>query len=230
MARSLLWGANSSGQLGNGTSTSSTIPFLVDSSGLLSGRTVVQIANGDSCNFALCSDGTLASWGSNASGELGNGGTTNTAVPIPVDNSGALDGKSISQITASGGLAYALCSDGTLVGWGNNFSGQLGDGTKINRPQPVLIPATGALAGKSITSILVKSGITLVTCTDGSRVKWSTNTPPTLFEINGIPADRTIVAFDTNGSNTAAVAAAASPPDSREYDLWLARFPGITDP
>ncbi|QTN32882.1 cadherin-like beta sandwich domain-containing protein [Akkermansiaceae bacterium] len=225
------WGANSSGQLGNGTTnTSSTLPVLVDTSGLLRGKTVVQIATDFSRSFALCSDGTLASWGSNTSGELGNGGTTNTTLPTPVVTSGVLAGKSIVQIAAGGGVAYALCSDGTLAGWGYNFFGQIGDGTKINRPEPVLIPSTGALSGKSIAAVLVKSGITLLTCTDGSRVKFSNDTAPTVFETTGIPADRSIVAFDTSGGHTAAIAAAASIPDASEYDLWLNRFPPLTDP
>ena len=224
------WGSNAYGQLGTGTTITSLVPALVDTSGFLRGKTVVQIARSESSCFALCSDGSLASWGHNDNGQLGNGGTTNATVPMPVDTSGVLAGKSIVHIAAGSAIAYALCSDGTLAGWGYNFTGQLGDGTKINRHQPVLIPDTGALAGKSIASILVKSGITLVTCTDGTFVKWTNNNPSTLFDTPGIPADRTIVALDTNNAHTAVIAAAASAPNTREYELWLARFPALGDP
>ena len=224
------WGSNSSGQLGNGTTTNSTVPVLVDTSGFLSGKTVVQIARGESSSYVLCSDGSLASWGQNDSGRLGNGGTTNATVPTPVDISGVLAGKTIVHIAAGGGLAYALCSDGTLAGWGYNFTGQLGDGTKINRHSPVLIPYTGALAGKSIASIFVRSGLTLVTCTDGSFVKWTNDAPPVAFETPGIPTNRSIVALGTNNSHHAVIAAAASEPGTREYDLWLASYPTLADP
>jgi alpha-tubulin suppressor-like RCC1 family protein len=224
------WGSNSHGQLGNGTTTNSTVPVPVDTSGFLSGKTVVQIASGQSSSYVLCSDGSLVSWGQNDSGRLGNGGTTNATVPTPVDTSGVLAGKTIVQIAAGAGLGYALCSDGTLAGWGYNFTGQLGDGTKINRHSPVPIPHTGALVGKSITSILVRSGLTLVTCTDGSFVKWSNDAPSVAFETPGIPADRSIVAIGTNNSHHAVIAAAASAPGTREYDLWLARYPTLADP
>ena len=224
------WGQNSFGQLGDGTTVNRSIPVPVDTTGLLSGKTVVQIATDGTRSFALCSDGTMASWGYNTSGELGNGGTTNATVPTPVDTSGVLAGKTIVRIAAGARLAYALCSDGTLAGWGDNFSGQLGDGTRINRREPVIIPATGALVGKSIASVSVKQGITLVTCTDGTFVKWTNDSPPTLFETPGIPANRSIVALDTNGSHTAVIAAAASVPGTSEYATWLARFPLLTDP
>ena len=224
------WGSNSNGQLGNGTATNSSVPVLVDTSGFMSGKTVVQIARGENSSYALCSDGTLTSWGANSNGQLGNGGTTNATVPTPVDTSGVLAGKTVVHIAAGAGVAYALCSDGTLAGWGYNFFGQVGDGTKINRHSPVLIPYTGALAGKSIDSIFVRFGLTLVTCTDGSFIKWTNEAPPVAFETPGIPANRSIVALGTNSSHHAVIAAAASEPGTREYDLWLARYPTLSDP
>jgi hypothetical protein len=151
-------------------------------------------------------------------------------VPTPVDTSGVLAGKTIVQIAAGAGLGYALCSDGTLAGWGYNFTGQLGDGTKTNRHSPVLIPYTGALVGKTIASIFVRSGLTLVTCTDGSFFKWNNDAPPVAFETPGVPANRSIVVFGTNNSHHAVIAAAASVPGTREYDLWLARYPVLADP
>jgi alpha-tubulin suppressor-like RCC1 family protein len=87
------WGANTRGQLGNGTFDSSVAPVPVTG---LSG--VVKIAAGDTHILALKSDGTVWSWGSNSNGELGNGNTVDSSVPMQV--SGLTD---VVDIAASGG-------------------------------------------------------------------------------------------------------------------------------
>ena len=67
----LAWGSNSNGQLGNGTTALSTTPVQV--SGLGSGSGVVAVSAGDFHALALRSDATAMAWGSNGSGQLGNG-------------------------------------------------------------------------------------------------------------------------------------------------------------
>jgi alpha-tubulin suppressor-like RCC1 family protein len=73
------WGLNFSGQLGNGTTTNSSIPVQV--SGL---SEVTAIAAGSSHSLAVKSDGTAWAWGYNAWGQLGNGTTTNSSTPVKV--------------------------------------------------------------------------------------------------------------------------------------------------
>jgi alpha-tubulin suppressor-like RCC1 family protein len=73
------WGLNSSGQLGNGSTTNSSTPVQVTG---LSG--VLDVAAGQSHSIALKGDGTVWSWGLNSSGQLGNGSTTNSSTPVQV--------------------------------------------------------------------------------------------------------------------------------------------------
>jgi len=128
------WGANGNGQLGNGNTISSNVPVAVTQTGVLAGKTVIAVAAGGQHSLALCSDGTLASWGSNTlgpplgGGQLGNGSVSSSNVPISVIQSGVLANKTIVSVAAGDGHSIVLCADGTLVAWGSNYFGQLGDG------------------------------------------------------------------------------------------------------
>ena len=147
------WGDNSYGQLGSNDRTSHHTPCgVTTNSGLsaLYGKTVVAIAAGDTHSLALCSDGTVAAWGSDAYGQLGDGTNTPspTLVPKAVNTApgSALCGRRVVAIAAGVAHSLALCSDGSLAAWGLNYYGQLGDGTTNNRSLPVSvsIPAMGA--------------------------------------------------------------------------------------
>jgi alpha-tubulin suppressor-like RCC1 family protein len=67
------WGYNSNGDLGTGGSTSSTATVAAANAGVLAGRAVTHIAMGNRFGLTLCADGTLASWGWNFDGQLGDG-------------------------------------------------------------------------------------------------------------------------------------------------------------
>jgi alpha-tubulin suppressor-like RCC1 family protein len=75
------WGSNFYGQLGNGTNTATSIPVSVKPSG---GVTVRAVAGGQGHSLALLSNGSVWSWGMNLQGQLGNGTTTDSNVPIEV--------------------------------------------------------------------------------------------------------------------------------------------------
>ncbi|AKC82073.1 hypothetical protein IMCC26134_03475 [Verrucomicrobia bacterium IMCC26134] len=128
-------------------------PFLLDQSGVLAGKTVVSIAAGFQHFVMLCSDGTVAAWGDNQVGQLGDGSTTQSAVPVLVDQSGVLAGKTIVSLAAGGGHNVVLCSDGTLAAWGANSVGQLGDGSTTQSAVPVLVDQSGELAGQTVVSL-----------------------------------------------------------------------------
>jgi len=140
------WGYNNHGQLGTGNKVTARAPVLVKMDGVLAGKQVVAVEAGAYQSYALCSDGTLAAWGYNDEGELGNGGSTGSLVPVAVDVSGALAGRKVASIAAGQYHALALCTDGTVVSWGYNQRGQLGNSSTANSASPVATAACAAAA------------------------------------------------------------------------------------
>ena len=154
------WGDNSSGQLGDNTTTNRLAPAAVNTASGVSalyGKTVVAIAAGYSHSLALCTDGTVAAWGRNQYGQLGDNTATGRLAPVAVStNSGvsALYGKTVVAISAGDLHSLALCSDGTSAAWGWNPYGQLGDNTTVSRLAPVAVNRTPLAASQRITRVL----------------------------------------------------------------------------
>jgi alpha-tubulin suppressor-like RCC1 family protein len=125
------WGNNFSGQLGDGTTTNSPVPVQV--SGHSTDWVTVSPGGDDTC--AVKTDHTLWCWGLNYAGQLGDGTTTNSPVPVQVS------GHSTDWATVSPGQGYtcAVKTGGTVWCWGVNGSGQLGDGTTTDSQAPVQV-------------------------------------------------------------------------------------------
>jgi len=125
------WGNNFSGQLGNGTTTNSSVPVQV--SGHATDWATVSPGGDGTC--AVKTDHTVWCWGLNYAGQLGNGTTTNSSVPVQVS------GHATDWATVTSGQDYTCAekTDGTVWCWGVNGSGQLGDGTTTDRPVPVQV-------------------------------------------------------------------------------------------
>jgi alpha-tubulin suppressor-like RCC1 family protein len=169
------WGHNSHGQLGDGTIVDASTPVLVDPVGALAGKRVVAVAAGAYHSLALCSDGSVVAWGFNEEGELGNGSNISSRVPVAVDASGVLAGKRVTQIAAGQYHNMALCSDGTLVSWGYNLRGQLGNGSTSHANAPVPVNQSGVLAGKMIRTLRAGLFHSAVLCDDGAVALWGGN-------------------------------------------------------
>jgi alpha-tubulin suppressor-like RCC1 family protein len=122
------WGSNFSGQLGDGTNTNRNAP--VDVVGLSWGVSAVAAGSEHTC--ALVAGGTRC-WGANFSGQLGNATSANHNSPVEVR--GLSSG--IAAIAAGAEHTCALDLAGAMRCWGSNHSGQLGDGTTVNRSTPV---------------------------------------------------------------------------------------------
>ena len=134
------WGANDSGQLGNGSTTDSATP--VDAA--LPGAAQV-IAAGYDHTCAVVS-GAVYCWGDNAFGEIGDGTTTDRPNPVAVSalTTGIVAmgaGGGILNSTVSFGHTCAVDAAGGVHCWGANGSGQVGDGTTVTRTSPVAVTA-----------------------------------------------------------------------------------------
>ena len=169
------WGYNYAGQLGNGSTVSSSVPVAVNVSGALAGKTVIMLAAGDSHSMALTSDGRVFTWGYNADGELGNYSTLNSSAPVAVYTSGVLSGKAVIGITAGSTHSLAMTSDGKVFSWGSNGTGELGNSGTTNSSVPVAVSTSGALAGKTIVAIAAGSSHNLALSADGKVFGWGYN-------------------------------------------------------
>jgi alpha-tubulin suppressor-like RCC1 family protein len=131
------WGDNTYGQLGDGTKTSSSTAVAVLG---LNGATAVAAGGGHSC--AALSGGTVKCWGLNSSGQLGNGTTTGQdgGAGGTWDTPVAVSGLSGATAVVAGGVhSCALLSDHTMMCWGANSTGQLGNGTTASSSTPVAV-------------------------------------------------------------------------------------------
>lgn len=137
------WGLNQYGQLGDGTATETAAAVSVV--GLQSG--IVAVAAGRRHSCALTSAGAVKCWGSNEKGQLGDGGTTDSS--LPVDVIGLQSG--VAAVLAGGYGTCAVTSAGAAKCWGDNTYGQLGDGTTNEAQAPV--DAVGLGAGVADISI-----------------------------------------------------------------------------
>jgi alpha-tubulin suppressor-like RCC1 family protein len=140
--RVMCWGANGTGQLGDGTNVHRNTP--VDVGGLPSGA--IAIAAGSEHSCAVLAGGQLKCWGANWTGQLGDG--TNAHRNTPVDVAGLSSG--VVGIAAGAEHTCAVLGDGRVKCWGTNGTGQLGDGTNVSHNTPAdvvgLVPRVTALA------------------------------------------------------------------------------------
>lgn len=125
------WGRNQYGQLGDGTNTNSAGPVNV--SGLASGVTAISIGGFHAC--ALLTGGGVKCWGNNATGQLGNGTTTNSSLPVDVTG---LPAEAVA-ISAGNQHTCAVLATSSVVCWGDNVYGKLGDGTSTQQHLPVAV-------------------------------------------------------------------------------------------
>lgn len=182
------WGMNWSGELGDGTTTSRSVP--VDVAGLTS--RVIAVAAGGQHTCALTAGGSLKCWGNNSKGQLGDGTTTKRTTPVNV------------MTLTSGVIAVAVGEDHTcaltagrgLKCWGNNSKGQLGDGTTTNRLAPVDVVTLGSGVSLIAAGYLHTCALTIA----GGAKCWGDNTAGQLGDGTGKPSRLPVtVVLPTNG-------------------------------
>lgn len=149
------WGANQSGQLGDGSETSRSIP--ADVAGLAGGNKAVSAGGSATC--VLTAGGGVECWGDNQRGQLGNGNNAGSRKPVPVAGlSGGLE-----SLDAGDNHACIVTGEGKSQCWGDNQTGQLGDGSRAEKKPPVDVIGinrriTSISAGRAHTCALTFMG------------------------------------------------------------------------
>jgi len=151
----LCWGENGSGSLGNNSTTTSYYPVAVW--GLSSGYKAVTAGQFFAC--ALSDAGAVKCWGENTGGQLGVGTKVDSLTPVAVQG---LPGP-LTAIAAGDFFVCGLTEAGSVVCWGANDYGQVGDGTTTDRTTPTPVAGlTGTIvaiaAGESHVCALNDSG------------------------------------------------------------------------
>lgn len=154
------WGFNFYGQLGDGTTTSRSLPVQVQ--GFADIKQISANSNGYQVE-ALRKDGTVWMLGHNGAGQLGDGTTTDRLTAVQV-----VGLSNVTQVASAGNTSFALLTSGTVMGWGSNSGGQVGDGTGVDRSSPVSV-----IGG--VAAVFGGGQVAFAVLTDGTAVDWGYN-------------------------------------------------------
>jgi alpha-tubulin suppressor-like RCC1 family protein len=170
------WGFDSRGQVGDGIpgfpGANVTAP-VASGPGALAGENIVSVCAGYEHSVALTASHEVIAWGSNFFGQLGDGTNTDEHTPtlIPI----ALPaGQFFSAITCGDQDTLGLTDVGTIWAWGENFYGQLGDGSTVNSNVPHLVDF-GNLPGLTAVSISAGESASAALLSNGSVAMWGRN-------------------------------------------------------
>jgi alpha-tubulin suppressor-like RCC1 family protein len=215
----ICWGLNTNGQLGNNATAQSNVPVAVDKTGALSGKSILAISAGTSHTCAIASDNNAYCWGLNTNGQLGNNSVAESHVPVPVDTSGVLSGKSVVSIQVGTSHTCAIASDSKAYCWGLNTSGQLGNNSTTESHVPVAVYTAGVLSGKTILSLSAGNIHNCVIASDNNAYCWGNggngrlgnnsgtqSQVPVAVNTAGVLAGKTIASIAAGGSHTCAIA------------------------
>ena len=160
------WGYNGDGELGDGTTTSTLTPVKVK---LPPGTTVTAVRAGCFHSLALTATGHVLAWGSGSQGQLGNGSTLGSDVPVTVK---LPKGTRVKAISAGSVHSLALTTTGRLYAWGYNGEGELGNGTTTNSDTPVRVKLP---AGTTVTMTAAGEAHSLAGTSTGRVLAWGDN-------------------------------------------------------
>jgi alpha-tubulin suppressor-like RCC1 family protein len=144
-------GSGDAGELGNGSTASASTPTPVV--GLPNGVGVTALTSSWEGSGALLSNGYYYNWGYNAAGQLGNGSTTNSAVPVEVALPNPVTQVFQGGSGAKNGQTIVILRNRAVWTWGSNDRGQLGIGSRTDSDVPVQVHVP-----KHVTFVEVSSG------------------------------------------------------------------------
>ncbi len=140
------WGDNGFGQLGNGSTNSSSTPVAITLPG---GVQATSIAAGEYDSFAVGSNGRVYAWGDNSLAELGDGSTNGSTTPVAVSLPAGL---TFHGLAAGEYSTFAIGSNGKLYAWGYNDKGQLGDGNETTPTSPVTVSLAAGVTPATVAA------------------------------------------------------------------------------
>lgn len=173
-----VWGSNSNGQLGNNTTVDTNLPICISNidGHPFNNLKIIDISINYLNMVAIDENGKLWSCGDNAYGQIGDGTTTDTNLPICISN---IEGTTIAnakmiKVVKQLHNTVALDSDGNIWNWGLNSYGQFGNGTTIGTKIPECLNATVdcPLYGIKIKSIDAKAAATIIIDENGKLWAW----------------------------------------------------------
>lgn len=139
-------GDTGGGDLGNGTTTGSTVPQQV--TGITN---AASVSAGESHACVLLKTGGIDCWGDDVSGELGNGSTSTSDFPTPVAAQNLIG--TPSSVGVGFEFTCALNTAGAVECWGDNALGTLGLGDVIPRTAPTVIPGLGTVSAIGVSDL-----------------------------------------------------------------------------
>ncbi len=178
------WGYNQYGKLGDNTTTQRTIPVKMLETADTYVQDAVAVEASANNSYVLKEDGTVLAVGLGTSGQLGDGTNTNKILPVSVkskDGSGVLN--NIKAIKTGANSVVALTKDNTVVAWGINTNGQLGNDETTNRSLPVQVKdETGLKELDEILYIGAGANHVLTVENNGYVQVWGSNAQKQLSE------------------------------------------------
>ncbi len=150
------WGLNTSGQLGDGTTTSASLVGVAGAGNL----NWLQVSAGGSHTCAIAGDDSLHCWGLNTLGQLGDTTNTMRTSPVLIDS-----GVSYSAVSAGHSHTCGVTTTGVLKCWGAGGGGRLGTGATANVNTPTVVSLPGGYSAMSVLAAGFNH-----TCVMGSRV------------------------------------------------------------
>jgi alpha-tubulin suppressor-like RCC1 family protein len=165
------WGRNTAGELGNGsTNFGSSAPVPVSGglsfTAVSAGLDFAPANQGGAHSCGLTTSGAAYCWGGNSRGQLGNGSTAGSSVPVLVSG-----GLSFSAVSAGDGFTCGMTTSGAAYCWGGNSFGELGIGSTADSPTPALV-----VGGHTFATVSAGSGWTCGVTTNGAAYCWGVNT------------------------------------------------------
>ena len=186
------WGGNGYGQLGDGSTTSKTAPVAVSPLPGQASSTWTTVRAGGSHTCGVTSGTVAACWGSNASGQLGDGTSVSRTAPAPVTVTDIASQPMWTSVSAGGTHSCGLTTGSTVYCWGANGAGQVGDGTFQSKVSPAVVRSSMSRvdAGQATTCGVRTTGEALCwggndTGQLGNGTRVSENTPVTVFSGSG---------------------------------------------